>query len=235
MRCLLADEVHLTTSLRSQVRSPTMFKNPIQDFIGAGVTTVTSQIIFRVLRILHDASSVQHDLKWIFPHLFWFYRQDFYSGILRIRSYIWIIVWLFVVNIIFFLICRRWRIYLSFSQSPAGKGKTRQDPISTLKLKPLIFPCRTSHTRMFPQKHSFSYSYLLVGIPIGFQGSSGSLLIPGREEFLNESKETKYTPKKARLWFRVEAADYLSRGNHTLGLEGKLHAYLRSQVSCEKV
>ena len=212
-----------------------MLKNPIQHFIGDGVTTVTSQIIFWGLRIRHAASSVQHEIKWILPCLFWVYRQDFYSGILRIRSYIWIIVWLFVLNIIFFLICRRWRIDRSFSQSFAGKRNKTQDPKSTVKLKPLIFPCRTSHTRMFPQKHSFSYSYLLVGIPIGFQGSSGSLLTPGRKEFLNESKETKHTPKKARLWFRVEAADYLSRGNHTLSLEGKLHAYLRSQVSCGKV
>lgn len=212
-----------------------MLKNLIWDFIGGRVTTVTSQIAFWGLRIQHDASSVQHDLKLIFSCLFWFYRQDFYSGSFRTRSYIWIIVWLFVVSIIFFLISHRWRVDWNFSQSSAGRGNTTQDPHSTLKLKPLIFPCRTSHTRMFPQKHSFSYSYLLVGIPIGFQGSSGCLLTPGREEFLYESTETKHAPKTTRFWFRVKAADYLSRGNHTLGLEGKLHAYLRSQVSCGKI
>ena len=31
-------------------------------------------------------------------------------------------------------------------------------------LKPLLFPARTTHRRLFPTPHSFSYSYLLAGI-----------------------------------------------------------------------
>ena len=42
--------------------------------------------------------------------------------------------------------------------------------------KPLFFPSRTTHTRLFPKTHSFSYSYLLVGIPVGWQGSVGGML-----------------------------------------------------------
>ncbi|KAL8910450.1 MAG: hypothetical protein Q9171_004244 [Xanthocarpia ochracea] len=36
-------------------------------------------------------------------------------------------------------------------------------------MKPLLFPSKTSHTRLFPKKHSFTYSYLLVGIPVGWR------------------------------------------------------------------
>ncbi|KAK3301355.1 uncharacterized protein B0H64DRAFT_370485 [Chaetomium fimeti] len=69
--------------------------------------------------------------------------------------------------------------------------------------KVLLFPCWTSHSRLFPKKHSFSYPYLLVGIPVGFEGSVG--------------------------WFTIDAGDYLERGKSELGLRGKLDEYLWSQ------
>ena len=34
-------------------------------------------------------------------------------------------------------------------------------------LPPLLITSRTTHSRIFPQKHAFSYSYLFVGIPVG--------------------------------------------------------------------
>ena len=83
------------------------------------------------------------------------------------------------------------------------------------RLKPLILPCRTTHTRVFPKKHGFSYSYLQVGIPVGWRGSIASIL----------SVDTD-TPK---TWFNVGAADFLDRGNGQLSLRGKLDAYLKSQ------
>jgi DUF1365 family protein len=86
---------------------------------------------------------------------------------------------------------------------------------STAWAKPLIFPCRTAHSRMFPQKHSFSYSYLFVGVPVGWSGYDGSLL-------------TADNPAK-RGWFHVDPANYLARGDGHLGLRGKLDAYLQSQ------
>jgi DUF1365 family protein len=89
-------------------------------------------------------------------------------------------------------------------------------------LPPLMIPCRTTHTRVFPAKHSFSYSYLFVGIPVGWTGRAGSILSADRQcgSVQGESRRT---------WFSVEADDYLERGTHSDGLRGKLFEYLRSQ------
>jgi hypothetical protein len=91
-------------------------------------------------------------------------------------------------------------------------------------LKPLLFPCRTSHTRLFPKKHSFSYSYLFVGIPIGWKGHAGAIL----------SADLRAQPGSEKQpgigWFNVDSADYLQRGEHGRGLHGKLEDYLASQV-----
>ncbi len=100
---------------------------------------------------------------------------------------------------------------------------TGQNPLSPLK--PIFFPCRTSHTRLFPQVHSFSYSYLFVGIPVGWRGRISSLL----------NIDLKSMPSRGRKprigWFSVDSADYLARGDSIHGLRGKLDTYLESQVS----
>lgn len=91
-------------------------------------------------------------------------------------------------------------------------------------MKPLIFPCRTSHTRLFPKKHSFSYSYLFVAIPVGWRGHVSSVL----------SADTKGLPQNRGRprngWFSVDSADYLARGDHLDGLQGKLDDFLKFQV-----
>lgn len=92
-------------------------------------------------------------------------------------------------------------------------------------LKPLLLPARTTHTRLFPKKHSFSYSYLLVGIPVGWRGVVSS--------FLSADLPLEYLPHSSifqKLWFSISAADYLERGGGHLGLQGKLQSYLMSQV-----
>ncbi|KAI0881685.1 uncharacterized protein GGS22DRAFT_181472 [Annulohypoxylon maeteangense] len=83
--------------------------------------------------------------------------------------------------------------------------------------RPLLFPCTTTHTRFFPKKHSFVYSYLLVGIPVGWSGAAGGMIS-------NDQNGT-----GAKGWYEVNAADYLERGNGHLGLRGKLDDYLKSQ------
>lgn len=83
------------------------------------------------------------------------------------------------------------------------------------KLKPMLFPSKTIHTRNFPQRHSFGYSYLLVGIPVGWQGRRTSML----------SAET------GNGWFSVRSTGFLTRGGHGQGLHDKLCDYLQSQVS----
>ena len=92
-------------------------------------------------------------------------------------------------------------------------------------LKPIVFPCRTSHTRLFPQKHSFSYSYLFVGIPVGWRGRVSSLLTADLQNTPWEGQN----PENG--WFSVDSADYIARGDSMHGLRGKLDTYLESQVS----
>lgn len=87
-------------------------------------------------------------------------------------------------------------------------------------LTPSMIPCRTTHSRLFPTKHSFSYSYLYVGIPVGWRGYAGSLLSADSDPSNIHRRKT---------WFSVAAEDYLERGVHEQGLEGKLQDYLASQ------
>lgn len=92
-------------------------------------------------------------------------------------------------------------------------------------LKPLLFPARTTHSRFFPKKHSFSYSYLLIGVPIGWRGSVDSFLSVDIPLHWSSHQSTWRRP-----WFAVYAKDYLERGGENLGLKGKLQAYLKTQV-----
>ena len=92
-----------------------------------------------------------------------------------------------------------------------------QDPppiVDPGPLIPLILPCRTTHTRLFPKKHSLSYSYLQVGIPIGWRGSNSILGID----------DSRQTP-----WLNIRAADHLARDQTESSLDGKLSVYLSSQ------
>ena len=91
-------------------------------------------------------------------------------------------------------------------------------------MKPVIFPCRTSHTRLFPKVHSFSYSYLFVGIPIGWRGHVGNILSADRENLPQSQRQ----PQNG--WLSVDSADYLARGENSHGLRGKLDTYLESLV-----
>ncbi len=114
-----------------------------------------------------------------------------------------------------------WASY-KISQSFSSQTTARRDKETEPQFPPLILPCRTTHTRFFPSKHSFSYSYLYVGIPIGWTGQAGTILsadcLGGR--FRGDNRST---------WLSVEAEDYLERGFHKEGLRGKLLDYLRSQ------
>lgn len=90
-------------------------------------------------------------------------------------------------------------------------------PISPI-IKPLIIPGRISHARLFPKHHSFSYSYLMVGIPIHS---------PSRGNWLLSVDERAWWK---RGWLHVEAADHLGRGDNKDGIYTKLRSYLESQV-----
>ncbi|KXT09487.1 hypothetical protein AC579_7822 [Pseudocercospora musae] len=90
----------------------------------------------------------------------------------------------------------------------------REQRIEESLLPPLLIPSRTTHSRLFPQKHSFSYSYLLVGVPVGLQGRVANVLS---------------IDSQRPAWFDVRSSDFLHRGNSELGLGEKLKRYLHAQ------
>jgi hypothetical protein len=96
-------------------------------------------------------------------------------------------------------------------------------------VKPMLFPCQTSHVRMFPKKHGFSYSYLLVGIPIGWKGNSGGM-ISAEEEDPRTWYQRWNSVKPGLGWWTVNNEHYLARGHDKDGLAGKLREYLENQV-----
>ena len=97
----------------------------------------------------------------------------------------------------------------------AHSNSSRQTWKSLKCMKPLILRCRTAHTRMFPQKHSFSYDYLQVSIPVGFAGNHGWVSVG---------------PCLRKGWLHINPADYLERNDGKTSLKEKLEAYLDNQV-----
>ena len=98
-------------------------------------------------------------------------------------------------------------------RTKAGSRHSVEQSIDERLLPPLLIPSRTSHSRIFPRKHAFSYSYLFVGIPIGIRGRISRALS------VDSSQSS---------WFNVRAAEYLARGNENLGLAEKLKRYLHT-------
>lgn len=90
-----------------------------------------------------------------------------------------------------------------------------------------LIPCRITHRRKFPKRHAFSYSYLTVGIPVGYRGSiNGMISVDDADISTSWFSEI----WRVKSWFRVDSDDYLERGSNKLGLRGKLDRYLDSQV-----
>lgn len=99
------------------------------------------------------------------------------------------------------------------TENPA-RPPLREQKIEEALLPPLIIPSRTNHSRTFPKKHSFSYSYLFVGVPVGMQGRIGKVFSVDSE---------------LRGWFDICAADYLNRSDDQHTLESKLRRYLHTR------
>jgi len=85
--------------------------------------------------------------------------------------------------------------------------------------KPKIFPCQTSHARIFPKRHAFAYSYLQCGFPIVPSGAKYQGI-----EFGSGEDQT-----LGKWWLRIRAEDYLERGDGASGFYWKLRSYLRAQ------
>ena len=184
-----------------------------------------------ILRLKYDHARAKQDLLWVFT--LWIFSTP------HIQKR-WI--WKALIVTLSWSICRFYETVWKRNEAKAvNKGRiqtivqksvSRERPDdgkddcynSEISLKPLLFPCRTSHTRFFPKQHSFSYSYLFVGIPIGWRGYAGTILSadlvaqPGNEK------------QPGNGWFNVDCVDYLQRGEHARGLYGKLEDYLATQV-----
>ncbi|OAA46051.1 hypothetical protein NOR_02804 [Metarhizium rileyi] len=92
--------------------------------------------------------------------------------------------------------------------------------------QPYLIPCKTTHTRLFPKKHSFAYSYLVVGVPVGSTGTANGMLAIDDRSYSAWSFICKLFRGR---WYSVSDADYMQRGRSAHGLRGKLDEYLRSQ------
>lgn len=97
--------------------------------------------------------------------------------------------------------------------------------------KPMLFPSRTAHTRFFPKKNSFSYPYIVVGVPVGWKGTIGGMLSVDLPRDNQSLLQRLFSFKPWSSWYTVDADDHLARGHVEGGLEEKLHHYLLSQVS----
>lgn len=106
-----------------------------------------------------------------------------------------------------------------------NRGIEPETPIKNPRLKPMLFPCKTTHTRLSPKNHSFSYCFLYAGIPVGWKGEARTLLSADS----SAAKRQRGQSLMSGTWFSVEAEDYLGKGSNPDGLKGKLHCYLWAQ------
>lgn len=95
-----------------------------------------------------------------------------------------------------------------------------EEKLSEANLQVRLFKCRTTHRRLFPAKHSFSYSYFMVGVPICWRNSHRNLLA---------TNAVTHSQLLQKTGFTMHADDYLARGQHEQGLVGKLNDYLQTQ------
>ncbi|PVH84877.1 hypothetical protein DL98DRAFT_546643 [Cadophora sp. DSE1049] len=86
-----------------------------------------------------------------------------------------------------------------------------------------LIPCRTTHSRLFPVKHSFSYSYLTVGIAVGYKGSVNRMIGVDEHSCSPVWSKVPFGKLFTRSWFSIRASDYLQRG---LNPNAFPHAYL---------
>ena len=180
-----------------------------------------------VTRFKFDLPQAKDDLKWTASISVWVFRHE----LLRLAlQFFWRYAWGIPVFLTIYVVSLLGVFNQGLEQSVSSEADKSSDNAQSRQLKPLLFPCRTSHTRFFPKKHSFSYSYLFVGIPVGWRGSVGSLLSADLELPLEDKAQVIPSFDGGKGWFSVEATDHLERGFHPFGLQGKLHAYLRSQV-----
>jgi DUF1365 family protein len=96
--------------------------------------------------------------------------------------------------------------------------------------QPYLIPCKTTHRRFFPEKHSFSYSYLTVGVPVGYKGSANGMIEIDEQSSSPSGSKSTFAKLLTQSWYRIQVSDHLERGHNELDLRGKLDRYLQSEV-----
>lgn len=82
--------------------------------------------------------------------------------------------------------------------------KSKHDTSWKGPARPYLIPCRTTHSRQIPKKHSFSYSYLVVGTPVGCSGNVNGVVSVDVQKHGGIQQPGSW---KQKAWFDVDAAD----------------------------
>lgn len=193
---------------------------------GAAIA-LSSSVLLCILRLRLDSQGVWSDTEWIVIFNIWAARGSLWNFVLTKLSILRDYPSVPACAIVTFLALR---LASGFHYLLGSKIKSDNQPAShdgitaATILKPLLFPSRTSHARFFPKKHSFSYSYLLVGVAIGWRGVVGPFLSVDEDEALRGAISGR------GAWLSVRATDHLHRGYDHRGLRGKLESFLATQV-----
>ncbi|CAD0093995.1 unnamed protein product, partial [Aureobasidium vineae] len=165
-------------------------------------TTVTDITLFLAIGLYHYGIDGLKPPQWVLE-----------TRLMELQIFAFLILLMIFAGLI------AWR-----GQAQAFKVIPEQQHESTVEqlIPPLLLPGRTTHSRMFPQKHSFAYSYFSVGVPVNFKGRAGSML--------STNLELLPPSQRSKGWFNVNAADYLYRGGEERGLEARLRCYLREEA-----
>ncbi len=193
---------------------------------GAAVA-LASSVLLCILRLRLDSQGFWSDAEWIIIFNIWAARGVLWDFIIAKLSILRDYPSAPACAIVTFLALRLASVfyYMLGSQVKSNTQPVSHDGITAeSSLKPLVFPSRTSHARFFPKKHSFSYSYLLVGVPVGLRGVVGPLLS------VDEDNASRDATSKRAAWLSVRAEDHLHRGYDPRGLKGKLESFLTTQV-----
>lgn len=167
----------------------------------------TAWLILLLCRCLHSDKTLTQDLVIEFILEIWLLFITTSSSSQSPSSLLWRTFFGFFV----------WKFLDHYRITSKEISLTRKSTTSDVAwTKPLVFPCRTTHARLFPKKHSFSYSYLFVGVPVGWQGRAGTLLSADGAA--------------KRGWLHVDPADYLERDLQGATLREKVDHYLVTQV-----
>lgn len=177
-----------------------------------------SVFAFSTILILYTITGIRINLACTLVAMSYANRSVLAIYLSSAAQYTTLIHGLFVVTLIACL-------YVAALASRSSYTSTWQGPG-----KPYLIPCRTTHQRFFPKRHSFSYSYLSIGIPVGFEGSVNGM-IGVKESYIISWSNYLVGKRIPRSWYTVRASDHLQRDQDKLvGLRGKLDDYLQSEV-----